>query len=116
MFRLLSAIRASSTRNGDEGAGVVTFCLELHLIVMAEQLSVTNLRSTGLGDDEIVVRVRRGEVALFELLMGRHNQRVYRAVRSIVRDESDAEDVMQQAYLAAFEKLDQFRGHAAFST
>jgi len=57
-----------------------------------------------------VRRVREGETALFEVLMRRHNPRVYRAVRSIVRSESDAEDAMQQAYLSAFTHLDQQQG------
>src|SRR5262245_21557163 len=86
---------------------------------MADVLPIAERRRplpVALDDDEIVGRIRRGEAVLFELLMRRHNQRVYRAIRSIVRDESEAEDVMQQAYLTAFEKLDQYRAEAAFST
>ena len=49
----------------------------------------------GLPDTEIVRRVRGGEIGLFEILMRRYNQRLYRAARSIVRDEAEAEDVMQ---------------------
>jgi RNA polymerase sigma-70 factor (ECF subfamily) len=67
-------------------------------------------------DEEIVRRVCAGESALFELLMRRHNQRVYRAVRAILRDDADAEDVMQQAYLNAYRHLGQFAGDAKFST
>ena len=51
-----------------------------------------------LSDEEVVERVRDGEGALFEILMRRHNQRLYRTARSIVKDEAEAEDVMQQAY------------------
>ncbi len=69
-----------------------------------------------LGDEEVVRRVRAGEPALFELLMRRYNQRVYRAVRSLLRDEREAEDAVQQAWLAAYAHLDQFAGAAAFST
>ena len=69
-----------------------------------------------LDDDQIVVRVRGGDTALFEVLMRRHNQRLYRAVRAVLRDEAEVEDVMQQAYLAAFAHLDQFAGEARFST
>ncbi len=57
-----------------------------------------------------------GEVALFELLMRRNNQRVYRAIRSILRDESEIEDVMQDAYVRAYEHLRDFEGRARFST
>jgi RNA polymerase sigma-70 factor (ECF subfamily) len=48
--------------------------------------------------------------------MRRHNQRLYRAARAIVRDEAEAEDVMQQAYVNAYTHLDQFTGRARFST
>jgi len=71
---------------------------------------------SALTDSEIVKRVRAGDRALFEVLMRRHNQRVYRAARAIVKDESEAEDVMQQAYLNAFTHLGQFEERAQFST
>jgi len=74
------------------------------------------LQPTGLTDEEIVDRIRRGETALFELLMRRYNQRLYRVTRAIVRDEAEAEDVTQDAYVRAFEHLDQFAGRARFST
>jgi RNA polymerase sigma-70 factor (ECF subfamily) len=48
--------------------------------------------------------------------MRRHNRLVYRAIRSLLRDEDEVEDVMQQAYLSAYAKLDQFHGDARFST
>lgn len=69
-----------------------------------------------LPDSEIVKRVRAGERSLFEVLMRRHNQRVYRAARAIVKDETEAEDVMQQAYINAFIHLGQFEERARFST
>lgn len=67
-------------------------------------------------DEEVVRRVREGEHALFEVLMRRYNQRLYRVARSILRDETEAEDVMQQAYVNAYLHLDQFAGRARFST
>jgi RNA polymerase sigma-70 factor (ECF subfamily) len=48
--------------------------------------------------------------------MRRYNQRLYRTARAIVRDDSEAEDVMQDAYVNAYEHLAQFKGHARFST
>ena len=69
-----------------------------------------------LSDDEVVGQVLQGQTALFEVLMRRHNERVYRAARAIVRDEKEAEDVMQQAYVSAYTHLRQFNGHARFST
>lgn len=67
-------------------------------------------------DETIVARVRAGDAALFEILMRRNNQRVYRAVRAILGTDEDAEDVMQQAYLNAYTHLHQFNGQAQFST
>jgi RNA polymerase sigma-70 factor, ECF subfamily len=67
-------------------------------------------------DAVIIQQVLDGNTALFELLMRRYNERVYRAARSIVRDEQEAEDVMQQAYVNAFTHLRQFNASAQFST
>jgi RNA polymerase sigma-70 factor (ECF subfamily) len=67
-------------------------------------------------DDEIIRQVLAGNTAMFELLMRRYNERVYRAARSIVRDEQESEDVMQQVYVNAFTHLSQFNGSARFST
>ena len=67
-------------------------------------------------DVEIIQQVLAGNTALFELLMRRYNERIYRAARSIVRDEQEAEDVLQQAYVNAFTHLRQFNGSAQFST
>ena len=67
-------------------------------------------------DEEVVARVRAGETPLFELLIRRYNQRLYRVARSILRDEQEAEDVMQHAYVSAFAHLGQFEGRARFST
>jgi RNA polymerase sigma-70 factor (ECF subfamily) len=69
-----------------------------------------------LTDAEIVMRVRAGDHALFEILMRRHNQRVYRAARSVMKDEHEVEDVMRQAYVNAFTHLHQFEERSQFST
>lgn len=74
------------------------------------------LLSEQLGDAEIVARVVGGDTALFEILMRRYNQRVYRTVRAILGSDEDSEDVMQQAYLNAFLHLRQFEQRAQFST
>ena len=66
-----------------------------------------------LPDEAIVTQILEGHVALFELLMRRHNERLYRAARAIVRDEREAEDVMQQAYVNAYAHLRQFDGPCA---
>ena len=67
-------------------------------------------------DEGIVQAVLDGNTALFELLMRRYNERLYRTARAITRDDREAEDVMQQAYVNAFASLRQFRGQARFAT
>ncbi len=67
-------------------------------------------------DEQVVERVLQGEKLLFEVLMRRHNQRIYRAIRSILRDDSECEEVMQETYVRAYEHLAQFEGRAKFST
>ena len=69
-----------------------------------------------LSDEEVVARVLAGETGMFEIVMRRHNQRLYRVARAILRNDGEAEDVMQDAYVRAYEHLDQFAGRAKFST
>lgn len=69
-----------------------------------------------LTDEEIVHQVSSGDVQMFEVLMRRYNQRLYRAARAILQDDAEAEDAVQQAYLNAYRHLDQFEGRAQFST
>jgi RNA polymerase sigma-70 factor (ECF subfamily) len=76
----------------------------------------SGIGSPDLSDEEIIQQVVAGNTAMFELLMRRYNERVYRAARAIVSDEEEAEDVMQQAYVNAFTHLHQFTGAARFST
>jgi RNA polymerase sigma-70 factor (ECF subfamily) len=67
-------------------------------------------------DARIVQAVLDGNTALFELLMRRYNERLYRTARAITRDDREAEDVMQQAYVNAYANLRQFKGQAQFAT
>jgi len=69
-----------------------------------------------LSDEDVVSRVLAGETGMFEIVMRRHNQRLYRVARAILRNQGEAEDVMQDAYVRAYEHLDQFAGRAKFST
>jgi RNA polymerase sigma-70 factor (ECF subfamily) len=71
---------------------------------------------TPMEDEEVIERVRAGERELFEIVMRRYNQRIYRTVRSILRDDDEAVDVMQEAYLNAYSHLRDFSGRARFST
>lgn len=69
-----------------------------------------------LPDEEVAARVLGGERELFEILMRRYNQRLYRVARGILGDDAEAEDVMQDAYVRAYHHLDQFAGRARFAT
>lgn len=67
-------------------------------------------------DDELVREIRQGNRSCFEPLMRRYNQRLFRVARAIVRNDAEAEDVIQQAYVNAYVHLDQFAERARFST
>ncbi len=66
-------------------------------------------------DQEVIERVKAGETALYEIIMRRYNQRLYRIARAILRDGAEAEDVMQDAYVRAYQYLYQYAGDALFS-
>jgi RNA polymerase sigma-70 factor (ECF subfamily) len=74
------------------------------------------IQPRALTDEDVVVRVRAGDTHLFEVLIRRYNQRLFRAARAILQNDADAEDAIQQAYLNAYRHLDQFGGRARFST
>lgn len=67
-------------------------------------------------DEEIIARVRGGDIDAFEQVMRRYNQRIYRTVRAILREEDETVDAMQEAYVNAFSHLADFSGRARFST
>ncbi|MDB5744291.1 MAG: polymerase, sigma-24 subunit, subfamily [Polaromonas sp.] len=67
-------------------------------------------------DAQLVRRVQACDEAAFELLMRRHNRRLYRLARSILRNSADAEEALQEAYLAAFQAIGHFRGDASLAT
>jgi RNA polymerase sigma-70 factor, ECF subfamily len=70
----------------------------------------------GLSDEDLAARVVAGDINLYEVLMRRYNQRLYRIARGIVSDPAEAEDVVQQAYVNAYLRLAQFGNRASFST
>ncbi len=69
-----------------------------------------------LPDHAVVTRVLAGAPESFEILMRRYNQRVFRAVRAVLRDDAEAEDVLQDAWVRAYSHLGQFAGRAGFAT
>jgi RNA polymerase sigma-70 factor, ECF subfamily len=83
--------------------------------MIAETMNLPPALQT-LSDEEVVERVLAGETELFEILMRRYNQRLYRVARAILVDDGEAEDVMQDAYVRAYTHLGQFAGRSRFST
>jgi RNA polymerase sigma-70 factor (ECF subfamily) len=69
-------------------------------------------------DDDLTVieRVRTGDTSAFAIIVRRYNQRLYRACRAILRDDSEAEDAVQAAWIKAYRHLDSFRGDAQLTT
>ena len=69
-----------------------------------------------LTDLELAQRIASGDKGAFELLMRRHNQILYRTARSILKDDAEAEDAVQEAWLLAYRAIGNFRGDAKLST
>lgn len=67
-------------------------------------------------DGDLLTQLAQGDQAAFEALMRRHNQRLFRVARAILRDDSEAEDALQDAYLDAYRHAASFRGEAQVST
>jgi len=70
----------------------------------------------GPPDHELIARVRKGEAASFEKLMRRYNQRVFRAARSVLRNDAEAEDVVQETFVRAYRHLADFEQRSSFAT
>ena len=69
-----------------------------------------------LSDQEAINRVLKGETSLYEIVVRRYNQRIYRIARAILSDDGEAEDVMQDAYVRAYKSLSTFQGRSSFAT
>ncbi len=79
-------------------------------------LKSNDYRTSQLDDSVVIKRVISGEKELFEILLRRYNQTLYRVIRSYLKDEDEVLDAMQNSYLKAFDKLFQFQGNSSFST
>jgi len=79
-------------------------------------LSTQTLDYAAMPEADLVAYARAGRREAFAALMTRGNQRLFRIARGVVRDESEAEDVLQEAYVRAFAKLSEFRGEASIFT
>jgi RNA polymerase sigma-70 factor (ECF subfamily) len=80
-------------------------------------LTSTIKENTGEWSDlDIAGRIAGGDQSAFELMMRRHNRPLYRAARSILKDDAEAEDALQDAYLLAYRHIEKFRGESTLST
>lgn len=69
-----------------------------------------------LPDGELAQRIAAGDLDALQILMRRYNQTLYRTARSILRDDAEAEDAVQESYLLAYRAMDKFRGDAKLAT
>src|SRR6185503_20821013 len=67
-------------------------------------------------DAELARRVAGGDQAAFEAVMRRYNRALFRTARAILRDDAEAEDALQEAYLQAYRTMGSYRGEARLST
>ena len=81
-----------------------------------EVIRISDYTKYQISDSDVVKRVISGEKELYEILIRRNNQKLYRAIRSYLKDETEIEDIMQNTYLKAYEKLYQFKHTATFTT
>ncbi|HUH74683.1 MAG TPA: RNA polymerase sigma factor [Chitinophagales bacterium] len=81
-----------------------------------EAINIHNYKSHQIEDREIIQRIIGGEKELYEILVRRNNQKLYRVIRSYLKEEAEIEDIMQESYIKAYTKLYQFKQDAAFST
>lgn len=81
---------------------------------MATVTLLEQAKLEGWSDEEVVRRIRDGETALYEIIMRRYNQRLYRVASAILHNDVEAEDVMQDAYVRAYQYLEQYSGRAPF--
>ena len=77
---------------------------------------VVQLNLSALPDWDLAERMRGGDQRAFELVMRRHNRLLYRTARAILRDDAEAEDCVQEAYLQGFRSIAAFRGESKLST
>ena len=81
-----------------------------------EAIRINDFKNHSLGESEIVKRILAGEKELYEIFVRRNNQKLYRVIRSYIKDEAEIEDIMQDSYVKAFTKLHQFKLESSFST
>ena len=81
-----------------------------------EAVNIKDFKNNKIKEATIIKRILGGEKELYEILVRRNNQILYRIIRSYIKDEAEVEDIMQDSYVKAFTKLYQFKLNSAFST
>lgn len=81
-----------------------------------EIININDFNNHKIKESEVIKRILSGEKELYEILVRRNNQKLYRVVRSYLKDEAEIEDAMQNSYIKAFTKLYQFKLESSFST
>lgn len=81
-----------------------------------QPISVPAAEAEVIGDEQLVSRARNRDEAAVRVLTRRYNRRLFRIARSILRNDAEAEDVVQETYVRAFTGLEHFRGEAKFGT
>ncbi|MEX0314173.1 MAG: RNA polymerase sigma factor [Allomuricauda sp.] len=81
-----------------------------------EPIQISDYKHHQLSESEIIKRILNGERELYEILLRRNNQKLFRVIRSYIKEETEVEDIMQNTYLKAFEKLYQFKHSSAYGT
>ena len=81
-----------------------------------EAININDFNNHKIQESEVIKRILSGEKELYEILVRRNNQKLYRVIRGYMKDEAEIEDIMQDSYVKAFTKLYQFKLEASFST
>jgi len=81
-----------------------------------DAININDFNNYKITESEIINRIISGEKELFEILLRRNNQKLYRVIRGYINDIQEIEDIMQNTYIKAFEKLYQFKHKSEFST
>ncbi|NMH86655.1 sigma-70 family RNA polymerase sigma factor [Flavivirga algicola] len=81
-----------------------------------EAIRIDDYKNPMIHDFDVIKKILEGEKGLFEILMRRNNQKLYRVIKSYINDETLIKDIMQDTYIRAYEKLHQFNGKSQFST
>ncbi|MCM4158243.1 RNA polymerase sigma factor [Gramella sp. AN32] len=81
-----------------------------------DAIHINDFNKHKIKEDDVIKRILAGEKELYEILVRRNNQKLYRVIRSYLKDEAEIEDLMQNSYIKAYTKLYQFKLESSFST